>query len=129
MRDLCAHHIGRGRAVLSNCQKKPGFGPKGQYCQQHAPLYETKPALVPLWEVSTWGSEIQKRFVREANDSSFVDSQGHRRGYCSRFGRFFKSEEEAITFVRERLVTSVESCADALTEAKRELREFQDKHS
>lgn len=35
------HKPGRGRQ-LYQCQRKPGHGPEGLYCKQHAQRYETK---------------------------------------------------------------------------------------
>lgn len=123
----CKAHVSRGRACLSNCQRKAGHGPKGEYCKVHARQHSTEKAMLSLWYVG-WDNDYYHVSVRSIGEKTFVDHRGRLTKLVSRSGIFYREPSEALAHIRKRLATNVASGKDCVQRAQEELAEFNRKY-
>lgn len=105
----CIERIYGSRCTSHQCTRSAGYGPNGDYCKQHGRRHEKVSADLSLWETSPrwidWENPIKKIKVREIGASTFIDSQGSRNRMESEFNKYFRTLNEAKSYILERAKT------------------------
>lgn len=99
----CAEEVNHrmGRWISSGqCSRKPGRGPDGLYCAQHAARFKKTGEI--WWQVGGYVHEPHPVTVISHTNKSLLVASGGRVPITSRYHRHFRSWEEAVQWMLSR---------------------------
>lgn len=108
----------------SQCQRKNGYGPNGDYCKQHAP--SSKDDAKPWFKVEPYSNTIKMEMMVEVSDTLLSPAGSKARTKKTGYYEWFPTMEEARVYLLGRLTNRVKSLREQLERAEDDLRKFND---